>query len=149
MIARILLIAAAIAWAATLAGMVWMMGAAQMSLDNALAMLVHLPFMLKAFAGLAILGAAIAVVGAPRGARRRAWIGVSAAAGWGVLGALYGQANARGGLISINPPYPFAIFAVGYAEALMVLLIALTGVIAGLVFLSQRPAAVPTPPAAP
>ena len=72
------------------------------------------------------------------GTRPRPVIGVGGAFGWGALGALLGAANARNGLINMNPLIPFAIYAPFYAQALIVLLVGLTGALVGLVLLSRR-----------
>lgn len=138
MTTRILIVALGIAWVVALAGLVWMMALAQLRPHHALLLLIHLNFVLKSCAVLSVLSAAIGIISLRVGARPRPLIGVGGAFGWGVLGALYGAAGAQTGLIAINPPIPFAIYAPYYAEALIVLLVGLTGALIGLALLSRR-----------
>ncbi len=138
MTTRRLLAALGLVWLAALAGVVWMMTLAGMRPHHALWLLVDTDIVLKACAALSVASAAFAIVSARTGARPRARTGVAGALAWGVLGALYGAANARSMLIDINPPIPFAVYAPNYAAALLVLLIGLTGAIPGLLSL-RRP----------
>lgn len=127
MTVRILLIAAAIAWVAALTGLVWMMSVADIRLDDAMSMLIHLPFVEKTCAGLSCVAAAIGIVGAIKGARCRAWIGAAASSGWGVLGALYVEAGLRQGLlINMNPPIPWTVYSPYHAQTLFILMVGLT-----------------------
>jgi hypothetical protein len=135
---RILLIALTIAWAATLAGLVWMMMLAGMRPHDLLPSLIYLDLVLKACVILSVVSAAIGIFSLFAGKRPRTVIGVGGAFGWGVLGALLGAANARNGLINMNPPIPFAIYAPAYADAFLVLLIGLTGALLCLGLLSLR-----------
>jgi hypothetical protein len=138
MTARILLIAAAVAWVATLAGLVWMVDAAGMLAADVLWVLRHLNFMPMAFVVVSGLMGVAGIVCAVLGRRAKAFIGASGAFGWGAVGALYGAAGARTGLIGMNPPIPFAVYAPSYAEALIVLLIGLTGAVLSLAVLNAR-----------
>jgi hypothetical protein len=135
---RILLIALTIAWVATLAGLVWMMALAGMRLHDVLSSLIYLDLVLKACVILSIVSAAIGIISLFAGTRPRPLIGVGGAFGWGLLGAVLGAATARNGLINMNPPIPFAIYAPFYAQALIVLLVGLTGALVGLALLSRR-----------
>ncbi|RYG87061.1 MAG: hypothetical protein EON59_08450, partial [Alphaproteobacteria bacterium] len=110
MTTRILLIALGSAWGVALVGLVWMMTLAQLRPHHALLLLIDLDLVMKACAVLSVVSAAIGIISARAGARPRPWIGVGGAFGWGGLGALYGAAYARSGLISMNPPIPFAIY---------------------------------------
>lgn len=136
MTTRILLVALALAWVVALAGLVWMISLAEMRAHDVLSILIHLNFVLKACVVLSVVSAAIAIISLCVGARHRALIAVGGALGWGVLGALYGAASAQNGLIAINPPIPFAVYAPQYAKALIVLLVGLTGALLGLGLLS-------------
>ncbi|RYY22257.1 MAG: hypothetical protein EOP62_23490, partial [Sphingomonadales bacterium] len=124
---RILFVALAMAWVVALAGLVWMMTLAQLRPHHALLLLINLQLVMKACVVLSVVSAAIGIVSLRAGARPSPWIGIGGAFGWGGLGALYGAAGARSGLINMNPPIPFAIYSQAYAEALIVLLIGLTG----------------------
>ena len=135
---RILLIAVTLAWAVAFAGLVWMLNLGGMRPHDALLLLIHLNFLLKACVILSVVSAAIGIFSLFAGKRPRPLTGVGGALGWGVLGALLGAANAQNGLICINPPIPFAIHAPAYAEALIVLLIGLTGALLCLGLLSIR-----------
>ncbi|HYC99130.1 hypothetical protein [Brevundimonas sp.] len=135
---RVLLVALGAAWVVTLAGLVWMMNLAGMRPHHALLFPIYMDLVLKACVVLSVVSAAIGIISVRAGARPRALIGVGGAFGWGVMGALYGAANARLMLINMNPPIPFAIYAPGYAEALVVLLVGLTGTLLGLALLSVR-----------
>jgi len=137
---RILLVALGIAWVVALAGLVWMMTLAQLRPHHALLLLIHLQLVMKACVVLSVVSAAIGIVSLRDGARPRPLIGVGGAFGWGGLGALYGAAYARSGLISMNPPIPFAIYSQAYAEALLVLLAGLTGALIALGLLIRRTA---------
>jgi hypothetical protein len=134
MTTRILLVALGVAWVVAFAGLVWMMTLAQLRPHHALLLLIHLDFVLKACVALSVVSAAIGIISLRAGARPRPLIGVGGAFGWGVLGALYGVAGAWTGLISI----PFAVYAPYYAEALIVLLVGLTGALLCLGLLSRR-----------
>jgi hypothetical protein len=138
MTTRILLVALVIALVVALGGLVWMMTLAQLRPHHALLLLINLDPVLKTCVVLSVVSAAIGIVSARAGARPRPWIGVGGAFGWGVLGGLYGAASAHNGLVCINPPIPFAIYAQPYAEALIVLLIGLTGALVALGLLSRR-----------
>jgi hypothetical protein len=140
MTTRILLVALGTAWVVAFAGLVWMMSLAGMRPDDLLPSLIYLDLVLKACLILSVVSAAIGIFSLFAGARPRPVIGVGGAFGWGVLGALLGAATARNGLINMNPPIPFAIYAPFYAQALIVLLVGLTGALVGLALLSrQRP----------
>lgn len=123
---RILLIALTIAWVAALAGLVWMMNLSGMRPHHLLSFPTH-NLVLKACVVLSVASAAIGIISVLVGARPRTAIGAGGAAVWGTLGALYGAAGVQNGLINMNPPIPFYVYAPGYAEALWVLLIGLTG----------------------
>ncbi|MFN3669752.1 MAG: hypothetical protein ACK4VY_10620 [Brevundimonas sp.] len=138
MTTRILLVAVGIAWVVALGGLVWMMTLAQLRPHHALLLLIHLSFVPKACVALLVVSAAIGILSLRAGARPRPLIGVGGAAGWAVLGALYVEASAQAGLISINPPIPFGFYAQYHAEALIVLLIGLTGALLCLALLSRR-----------
>lgn len=138
MTTRILLVALGAAWVVALAGLVWMINLAEMRPRHALFLLTDMDLVLKAFVVLSVVSGVIGIVGVRAGARRRIVIGIGGAFGWGVLGALLGAANAQNGLICMNPPIPFAIYAPAYAEALIVLLVGLTGALLCLGLLSRR-----------
>ena len=138
MTTRILLVALGVAWVAALVGLIWMMTLAGMRPRDLLSLLIHMDFVLEACAVLSVVSAAIGIISLRAGARPRPVIGVGGAFGWGALGALYGAASAQNGLICINPPIPFAIYAPAYAEALIVLLIGLSGALLCLGLLSLR-----------
>ena len=131
---RILIVALGVAWIVALAGLVWMVVLAEMRPHHLPYLPIHMDIVLKVCAVLSVVSAAIGILGA----RRRAVLGFAAAFVWGVLGALYGAANARIMLINMNPPIPFAVYAPNYAEALLVLLVGLTGAILGLALLGRR-----------
>jgi len=135
---RILLIALTIAWVATLAGLGWMMNLGGMRPHHLLLSLIHLNFVLKACVILSVVSAAIGIFSLFAGKRPRPLIGVGGALGWGVLGTLYGTASAQNGLICINPPIPFSLYAPAYADVFIVLLIGLTGALLYLGVLSRR-----------
>lgn len=135
---RILLIALTIAWVVALAGLVWMINLSGMLLHQLRYLLTDMDLVLKACVVLSVVSAAIGIVGVRAAERPRPWIGIGGAFGWGVLGSLLGAANAQNGLIAINPPIPFAIYAPFYAQALIVLLVGLTGALVGLALLSRR-----------
>ncbi|HZW16094.1 MAG TPA: hypothetical protein VFF66_07545 [Brevundimonas sp.] len=138
MTTRILIVALVLAWVATLAGIAWLMTRAGMRPHHAPYLLTDMDLVLKACAALSVVSAAIGIIGVRAGARRRAVLGLAGALGWGVLGGLLGAATARIGLIDLNPPIPFSVYAPGYAEALVVLLVGLTGALLGLGLLSRR-----------
>jgi hypothetical protein len=138
MTTRILIVALAIAWVVALAGLVWMMTLAQLRPHHALLLLIHLNLVMMACTVLSVVSAAIGILSLHAGARPRLWIGVGGAFGWGALGGLYGAAGAQSGLINMNPPIPFAIYSQFYAEALIVLLVGLTGALLCLGLLSRR-----------
>lgn len=138
MTTRILLVTLGIAWVVALAGLVWMMTLAQLRPHHALLLLIHLNFVLKTCVVLSVASAAIGIHSLRTGARPRPLIGAGGAFGWGVLGALLGAATARNGLINMNPPIPFAIYAPFYAQALIVLMVGLTGALLCLGLLSLR-----------
>ncbi|TAJ63899.1 hypothetical protein [Brevundimonas sp.] len=138
MTTRLLLGALAIAWVVALAGLVWMMTLAQLRPHHAFLLLIHLDPVMRACVALSVVSAAIGILSLRAGARPRPLIGVGGAFGWGVLGALYGAASAQNMLICINPPIPFSIYAQPYAEALIVLLVGLTGALLGLGLLGLR-----------
>lgn len=135
---RLLLIALTIAWAVALAGLVWMMNLAGMRPHHLLPSLIHLDVLLKTCVILSVVSAAIGIISLFVGTRPRAAIGVGGALGWGVLGGLLGAANAQNGLINMNPPIPFYIYAPAYADALIVLLVGLTGALICLGLLGLR-----------
>ncbi|MBL0968732.1 MAG: hypothetical protein IBJ02_06430 [Brevundimonas sp.] len=122
---RILLVGLVVAWVATLAGLAWMMSIARAGPEDVGFLLMYSDIVLKICAFLAVASTVVGVVSA----RPQARIGVCAALVWGVLGGLYGAAYARSGLINMNPPIPFEVYAPSYAQALLVLLIGLTGAI--------------------
>jgi hypothetical protein len=138
MTTRILIVALAIAWVVALAALVWMMSLAQLRPHHALLLLIDLNLVLKACVLLSVISAAIGMLSLRAGARPRLRIGVGGAFGWGALGGLYGAAGAQSGLINMNPPIPFAIYSQFYAEALIVLLVGLTGALLCLGLLSRR-----------
>jgi hypothetical protein len=135
---RILLVALGIAWAAALAGLVWMMTLAQLRPHHALLLLIDLGFVMKACVLLSVVSAGIGIVSLRAGARPGPWIGIGGALGWGVLGAAYGAAGVRSGVIAMNSTIPFAVYAQFYAEALIVLVVGLTGALLVLGLLSRR-----------
>lgn len=135
---RILMVVLGIAWVVVFVGVVWMMTLGGMRPHHALYLLIDLDIVLKACAVLSVASIVIGLINGRGGVRTRALIGVGGALGWGVLGAAYGAARARNGLINMNPPIPFSIYAPNYAEALLVLLIGLTGALLGLGLLSLR-----------
>jgi hypothetical protein len=135
---RLLLVALAIAWLVALAGLVWMMTLAQLRPHHAFLLLIHLDPVMMACVALSVVSAAIGIISLRAGARPRPWIGVGGAFGWGALGGLYGAAGAQSGLINMNPPIPFAMYSQFYAEALIVLLVGLTGALLCLGLLSRR-----------
>ena len=137
MTTRILLVASAVAWVAALAGVVWMVVLAEMRLRYLPSLLTDMDMVLQACAVLSVVSAGVGIHGARTGARRRAVIGVAAAFGWGVLGAVLGVVSARNGLHCTNDPIAFAVYAPRYAEAFLVLLIGLTGAILGLLSLRK------------
>lgn len=137
MTTRILIVVLAIAWLAALAGFVWMVMLAQIHPRYLPYLLTHMDIVLKACAVLSVVSAVIGFLGVRAGARRRAVIGFTAAFGWGVLGGLLGMAGARNGLICTNDPVPFATYAPNYAQALIVLLVGLTGALLGLALLGR------------
>ncbi len=138
MTTRILLIALTIAWVATLAGLVWMMSLAGMRPHDLLLSLNYLDPVRGACVMLSVVSAAIGMFSIFARTRPRAVIGVGGALGWGVLGALLHAASAKNGLINMNPPIPFAIYAPAYADALIVLRVGLTGGLICLGLLSLR-----------
>lgn len=138
MTARALLIAAAVAWVAALVGLVSMMMLGGMRPQDVLFLLTYMDPVLKAFAVLSVVWAAIGITSVRAGARDRAAISMLGAFGFGALGAVLGAANAPNGLICINPPIPFAIYAPDYAQALIVLLVGLSGAILCLALLAHR-----------
>jgi len=138
MTTRILIVALAIAWVVALAALVWMMSLAQLRPHHALLLLIDLNLVLKACVLLSVISAAIGMLSLRAGARPRLWIGFGGAFGWGALGGLYGAAGAQSGLINMNPPIPFAMYSQFYAEALIVLLVGLTGALLCLGLLSHR-----------
>lgn len=141
MSARALLIAAAVAWVATLSGLIWMLAAAEIAPDIIGPILIDLPFVEKAGAILSGLAAGFGIVGVLRGQRSRGWIGSAAALGCGVLGALHVEAGLRYGLLYNGiGPVPFPAYAHFHSQALVVLLIALTGTAVCLGLLNVRPA---------
>lgn len=138
MTTRILLVALGVAWVVTLVGLIWMMTLAQLRPHHALLLLIDLGFVMRACVVLSVVSAAIGIISARAGARPRPWIGVGGAFGWGAVGALKGVADVRSGLISMNSPIPFAVYAQVYAEALIVLLVGLTGALVALGLHSRR-----------
>lgn len=138
MTTRILLVVLGVAWVATLAGLVWMINLAGYAPHQLRFLLTDMDLVLKACVVLSVVSAVIGIISMRGGTRPRAVIGVGGAVGWGILGALIGAANARIMLINMNPPIPFAIYAPNYAEALIVLLVGLTGAVLGLTLLSRR-----------
>lgn len=138
MTTRLLLVASVIAWVAALAGLVWMVVLAEYRPRHLPYLLTDMDMVLQACAGLSVVSAAVGIIGMRAGARRRAVTGFAGAFGWGVLGGLLGAASARNGLICTNGPVPFAIYAPNYAEAIIVLLVGLTGAILGVALLGRR-----------
>ena len=138
MATRILLVALGTVWVVALAGLVWMMTLAQLRPHHALLLLINLQLVMTACVVLSVVSTGIGIVSLRAGARPGPWIGIGGAVGWGGLGALYGAAGAQSGLINMNPPIPFAIYSQAYAEALIVLLVGLTGALLGLGLLSRR-----------
>ncbi len=138
MTTRILAAALGLAWLAAVAGVVWLMILGGMRPHHALLTLIDMDSVLKTFAGLSVVSAAVGIIGLRAGARRRGWIGIGAAVGWGVLGGLYGAAGARSVLINTTPPIPFSVYAPNYAAALIVLLIGLSAALLCLTMLSFR-----------
>lgn len=122
---RILLVGLGVAWVATLAGLAWMMSIGRAGPEDVGFLLMYSDIVLRICAFLSVASTVIGVAAA----RPLAWIGFCAALAWGVLGGLYGAAIARSGLINMNPPIPFEVYAPSYAQALLVLLIGLTGAI--------------------
>lgn len=137
MTTRILLVLG-IAWAVALAGLVWMITLATMRPHHALLSFIIMDPVLKICVALSVASAAFGMLSGFTGSRIRARLGVGGALGWGVVGALLGAADARNMLINMNPPIPFSVYAPNYAEALIVLLVGLTGAIVGLGLLSLR-----------
>lgn len=137
MTTRILLVLG-IAWAVALAGVVWMMTLAGMRPHHALLSFIDMDPVLKICVALSIASAAFGMLSGFAGSRIRARLGVGGALGWGASGALLGAADARNMLINMNPPIPFSIYAPNYAEALIVLLVGLTGAILALGLPSLR-----------
>lgn len=138
MTTRILLVVLTIAWVVALAGLIWMMKLGGMGAHHLLLSLIHLNFVLKACVILSVASAAIGIISLFVGTRRRAVIGVGGAFGWGVLGALFAVASAQNGLICINPPIPFSLYAPAYADVFLVLVIGLTGALLCLGLLGLR-----------
>ena len=138
MTTRTLLLALGLAWLAALAGVVWMMMLAGMRPHHALSAFLYMDMVLQACAVLSVASAAFGIFNGLAGARRRAVFGVAGAFGWGVLGAGLGVASARNGLFCTNDPIAFAVYAPRYADALIVLLVGLTGAILGLALLGRR-----------
>ncbi len=138
MTTRILIVALAIACVVALAGLVWMINLAGYAPNQLQFLLTDMDLVLKACVVLSVVSATIGIIGVRAGARRRAVIGFGGAFGWGVLGALVGAANAKNMLINMNPPIPFAVYAPNYAQALVVLLVGITGALLGLGLLSFR-----------
>ncbi len=139
MTTRLLFVALGIAWVVALAGLVWMMNQAGMRPHDLLSFPLYIDLVLQACAVLSVVSAAVGVLGVRAGARRRAVFGIAGAFGWGVLGVLYGAAGARIGLFCMIPPIPFSAYAPAYAEALIVLLVGLTGALLGLGLLLRSP----------
>lgn len=135
---RIPLIVLTIAWVVAFAGLVWMINLAGLAPTQLRFLLTDMDLVLKACVVLSVVSAVFGIIGVRAGASRRALIAAGGALGWGVLGALLGAASARIMLINMNPPFPFAIYAPNYAEALIVLLVGLTGALLGLALLSRR-----------
>ena len=135
---RILLISLSLAWVVAFAGLVWMVNLAGIRPDQLRFLLTDMDLVLKACAVLSAVSAVIGILGVRAGARRRAVIGIGGAFGWGVLGALLGAASAQNGLFCMTGPIPFANYAPAYAEALIVLLVGLTGALLGLGLLGRR-----------
>ena len=135
---RILIVALGVAWVAALAGLVWMVVLAGMRPRYLPYLLTDMDMVLQACAVLSVVSALIGILGVRAGARRRAVLGFAFAFGWGALGGLLGAVSARNGLHCTNGPVPFATYAPNYAEALIVLLVGLTGAILGLALLGRR-----------
>lgn len=146
MTARILLIAAAVAWVTALAGLVWMMDAAELRAHELPLMLIHLDPVILGFVLASGLMGAIGVAGALARDPARIQIGAGDAVVCGVAGALLVEYQMRTGLICINPPIPFAYDAVNHTQALMVLLTGLTGTVVSLGVLTLRPSRVTASP---
>ena len=135
---RTLLVALGVGWIAALAGLVWMASLVGMRPPHLTSLLTDMDIVLQAFATLSVVSAAAGIIGLRVGAQRRATLGFAGAFGWGALGALYGAASARIMLINMTPPIPVSVYALGYAEALLVLLVGLTGALLGLGLLRRR-----------
>jgi hypothetical protein len=120
---RNLLIALCLAWIVAAAGIGWLMNLAGMRPEHLPFLLIYGDIVMKGLVALSVVSAAMGVVRA----RAHAVVGAGWALGWGALGALYGAATARMMLINMNPPIPFYVYAPNYAEALLVLLVGLTG----------------------
>ena len=138
MATRSLLVALGVAWVVAFAGLVWMMTLAKMRPHHALLSFIDMDPVLKICVVLSIASAAFGMLSGLAGSRVRVRFGVGGALGWGVVGALLGAAYARDMLINMNPPIPFSVYAPNYAEALIVLLVGLTGAILGLGLPSLR-----------
>lgn len=134
---RILTVTLGVAWAVTLIGIIWLLAIAGLHPRHLLSWLSVIELGMQLCGVLSIGSVVVGIVNLRAGARRRAVIGFASAFGWGVLGALYGASGARNVLINMNPPIPFYIYAPAYAEALVVLLVGLTGTLLGLALLSR------------
>lgn len=137
MLIRILIAVLGIAWVVTLIGTIWLLAIAGLHPRYLISWLSIMELGMQLCAVLSIVSTAFGVISLRSGARRRAWFGFGGAFGWGVLGGVYGASIARMVLINMNPPIPFSVYAIGYAEALVVLLVGLTGTLLGLVLLSR------------
>ncbi|MBN8551292.1 MAG: hypothetical protein J0L52_00175 [Caulobacterales bacterium] len=124
-----LLIVTAVAWLIAAALLIWMMQLAGM---NPVFLIDNLGILSTLLAGLSVLGAVLAVVGALTGSRPMALIGAGAAVGWSVLGAAYVEMIVASVVQSMGGSVSLRVTAVSHAEALLVLLIGLTGALVGL-----------------
>lgn len=138
-IVRLLLIAAIVAWVVALVGIFWLLAISDILPEHTLSTLIDQHISARVFSVLSGLAAAAGVFSILKGARLRAGILTGVAFGWGVLGALYGALNAHYGVLYHEyEPIPLSARAPFYTDALVVLLIGLTGTIICLAMLSRR-----------
>lgn len=122
---RILLIA--FAWAVVLAGLIWMMAWAGVRAADLPLMLRQLGFLTTGFLVVSVLAAALGAGFAFIDDRAKALIGAGDALVAAAVAALVLVIEAHSGLICMNPPIPFEFYAPTYAQALLAMLIGLTG----------------------
>ncbi len=135
---RLLFIAAMIAWGASVWGIVWQMGVGGIPPGDLLSFLQRASFVPMVCAVMSVVLAGLGVWFAWTGSRIKALIGIGDAFVWGALGALYVEISQHSGLICIDPPIPAATYAPGHVEALLLLLIGLTGACVPLALLTLR-----------